>query len=371
MATTFLAYDLLTNDLIDELPFTTFSYADVINKQGGFEGTLPLEHPRATAGNLAPWRTAIYVDRDGVLLFGGILTDVSASLDGAGGTLRVGGIGFFGFYKEDRVTISGDGGMTYEVLTDDALTFTAVDQFRIVQDLVEHGNSKTGQDFGLSVTWPALSGVTRTQTYLTTDRKCVGEAIEALAKVDDGFDFAVTVAWSGNAPAKELRLYYPRKGRELDIVFEAGKNIKLLSYSLSGAKQANYVDALGSGDGRAMKRQTSSDINDYYPSAVFPRLDAVSTFRDVSNDSTLLAHAEKERLTRRLPIETMRVAIQNSAEATAGAYTVGDDVYVRAEAGYLQISDRYRIEELRVSYDENGNELIEASLASMAASLGE
>jgi hypothetical protein len=370
MATTFLAYDLLSNDLIDEIPFTSFSYAQALNKAGGFEATIPLEHPKATPGNLDPWRTAIYVDRDGVLLFGGIVTDVSASL-ASGGSLKFGGIGFLGFYEGDRVVIDSSAGMEYEMgAAHPAIGFSGVDQFRIAKDFILHGNSKTGQDIGLTVAWDALSGVTRDRTYSATDRKSVGGALADLAKLDNGFDYAVRTYWDSGAPAKELKFYYSRKGRALDLVFEAGKNVQLLSYSKSGAKQSNYVHALGAGDGRNMNIETSENINDYYPTAAYPRLDAVTSHRDVSDNTTLAAHALADRLRNRHPLETLEIQIQDTAEAGPGSYEVGDDVLVQVQAGYLDLYDSYRIQELRVEYRPEGSEAVRLGLVSLNASLG-
>jgi hypothetical protein len=369
VSVTFLAYDLLTNELIDEIPFTSFSYAQALNKAGGFEATIPLEHPKATPGNLDPWRTAIYVDRDGVLLFGGIITDVSASL-ASGGSLKFGGVGFLGFYEGDRVVIDSTAGMDYGTGTAPAIEFTAVDQFRIAKDFILHGNSKTGQDIGLEVEWDALSGVTRTRTYSATDRKSVGGALADLAKVDNGFDYAVRTYWDGATPTKKLKFYYERKGRSLDLIFEAGKNVQLLSYSKSGDKQANYVHAIGSGDGRNMNIETSQNINDYYPNSPYPRLDSVASHRDVSDNTTLAAHALADRLRHRLPIETLEIQVQNTAEAPPGSYEVGDDVTIQASAGYLDLYDAYRIQELRVEYRPEGSETVRLGLVSLNASLG-
>jgi hypothetical protein len=68
--------DLLTNEVIAEVPFQGVSYERVLRKAGGFSGTIPVI---AATQNLdlyevtMPGRTAIYVMRNDIVVWGGII----------------------------------------------------------------------------------------------------------------------------------------------------------------------------------------------------------------------------------------------------------------------------------------------------------
>lgn len=370
---TVLAYDLMSNTQVGELPVTGISWEDTLNRAGGFQTALPLRSEIATVANIDTWRTAIFVDRDGVLLYGGIVTKADVSADDTA-TLAISGTGFFGYYRggDNRRTIRSRQGMSYAAGSGSEVRFTAVDQFRIVSDLIAHGNFFTGGNIGLAVQMHGpsggLSGVTRDRSYYGYERKTIGEAIEQLAEVNGGFDFSTTVQWSGNTPTRILHLWYPRVGRSVDLVLEQNKNITSLSYSRDGEGQANDVTATGSGDGDKMLTAQSFNINRVYPTAPYPLLEAVTAYRDVNRRSTLNLHAQADRLELQTPVETMSMSIIDTEDVPLGSYIVGDDILVITDDNYIP-NDRYRIQSLKVEIDEDGHETIGLDLATLTASL--
>lgn len=68
--------DLLTNEILTEIPFTGVSYERALSKAGSFSGTIPLIEATAHLDlyeNTMPGKTALYVLRDGVCVWGGII----------------------------------------------------------------------------------------------------------------------------------------------------------------------------------------------------------------------------------------------------------------------------------------------------------
>jgi hypothetical protein len=97
-----------------------------------------------------------------------------------------------------------------------------------------------------------LSGVLRDRTYQAYEVKQIGEAVEQLAAVDGGFDFAIDVTPSFG---KVLTLSYPRRGRiagTTGIVFESGKNLLGYTEDVDAGRQATIYTAIGAGDGADM-----------------------------------------------------------------------------------------------------------------------
>ena len=77
MTTTYryLFADLLTNDILGELPLTGVSFNQQLNQAGTLQGHLLLSGVNSAGLNVPdatiPARTAIYVDRNGSLVWGG------------------------------------------------------------------------------------------------------------------------------------------------------------------------------------------------------------------------------------------------------------------------------------------------------------
>jgi len=68
--------DLLTNEVLAEIPFIGVSYERALSKAGSFSGTIPLIEATAHLelyDNTMPGKTALYVLRDGVCVWGGII----------------------------------------------------------------------------------------------------------------------------------------------------------------------------------------------------------------------------------------------------------------------------------------------------------
>jgi hypothetical protein len=68
--------DLLTNNIISEIPFKSVSYERTNRKAGAFSGTIP--YIPATSGlnlyeSTMPGRTGLYIMRNDVCVWGGII----------------------------------------------------------------------------------------------------------------------------------------------------------------------------------------------------------------------------------------------------------------------------------------------------------
>ena len=76
----FFVTDLLSNEIISEIPFKDVSFSRQIRLGGEFSGTIPFI-PATTGLNLyestMPGRTGLYVMRNGVCIWGGIIWDRS------------------------------------------------------------------------------------------------------------------------------------------------------------------------------------------------------------------------------------------------------------------------------------------------------
>lgn len=317
---TYLSCDLATNEVLAELPLRGVSFTLALNRAGDFSATLPLGDSRVTdldpISATEPIRTALYVDRGGVLLWGGIVW--TRRYNSATRSIELAGNEFWSYFRKRRIT--------------DTLAYTNEDQLTIVRELIDYAQAKPGGDIGVD-TGSGTSGVVRDRTYSSYEYKPVGEAVEQLSAVLDGFDFAIDVAYSAGEPAKFLRLGYPRRGRTATatgLLFELdslGGNILGYSYPEDGTSSANTVHSIGAGDGESILRSVSSrtDLID----AGFPLIEELTTYKDVVVQSTLDAHAEADVEAFAGPVTIAEVTVQADTDPMIGSYIVGDEARFR------------------------------------------
>jgi ReqiPepy6 Gp37-like protein len=339
----YLVGDLETGVLRDEMPFSGVTYSQVLNAPGTFQATIGLRHQKATRANLDPGRTVIYVERDGVLLWGGILWAASGNADD--GKITVRGEGFWSYFRRRVLRATK--------------TYTATDQFAIAQDLINWAQSEPGGSINVAV-GTETSGVARDRTYNNWERKNIGEAVEQLAAVEGGFDFAIDVDYdSGGSIIRTFRPEYPRRGRDTSIVFELGTNVGGFSQLVDATVQANNIDVIGAGDGSSMLIATVTDLTAVPP---YPLLDDVLSYKDVTLVDTLEGHGNAALAARATPLETIPTIAQFGPDTGLGSYIAGDEVTVRGDAGFIDVDQRARIIEISVKVDEQSSEQIDIAL---------
>ena len=78
----YYAVDLLTNTMLVEIPFVDVTYGRALSKAGSFSGSIPIVEANAHLDlyeNTMPGKTAIYILRNGVCVWGGIIWSRSYS----------------------------------------------------------------------------------------------------------------------------------------------------------------------------------------------------------------------------------------------------------------------------------------------------
>lgn len=345
----YLAADLLTGIIREEIPFESVKFKDVLNRPGAFSGSIGLRHAKASRSNLDPGRTVIHVERDGIPVWSGIMW-----------TAR-------GRSSEARVDVGAEGWWSYfrRRFIRTTKAYAAQDQLYIARDLLTYAQGIAGGNIGLTI-GSETSGVLRDRTYNAWELKNVAEAVEQLAAVKDGFDFSIDLAWSGTIIAKTFHLWYPRRGSVTALVFELGTNLEDLGQEVDASTQANLVTAAGAGEGAAMLLATS-----IVTAAPYPLLEDVVSAKDVSDSTTLQAAADRETTGRGTPVVRLPDAgtFQPHPDTKFGAYSVGDTVTVRGTDGWVSVSTAMRVVEVEVTVDAQGQETVVPSLAPEAASL--
>lgn len=318
--------------IIGELPVSDLTFSTVLNAPGSFSATLPLDHAHGCgidAEALSPGRVAVFIERDNVCLWSGILWTME--LDVKANSARLNGEGWLSYFR--RRFIKAD------------LSYTATDQTTIAAALIDYAQSATGGDVGI-VTDPTATGVLRDRSFVGTERKEIGEAVEQLAEVRDGFHFAFVSDRQPTGFRTRFVTGYPETGRPTDVVFDLNSNMELLTATVDGTALTNSVEIRGAGEGAAALTYTAEDATSF---TTTPLLETVESFTDVSEVATLTAKAQHRLNLGRSPLVIPTIKVDPDGDPPLGSYFTGDRVRVRGRLGILDLDADFIITSVEVS----------------------
>jgi len=358
MATTTYRYlfaDLLTNVILAELPLTGVQFTQQLNAAGTLNGHLLLSG-LLTTSNVAnatiPGRCAIYVDRNGVLVWGGVIW--GREYDSSSQSLSITAREFLSYFERRRITTTS--------------VFNNVDQLLVARTLVSNAQGAPYGNIGLLYNQDPLanttSGVLVSRTYYSYELKTVASAIQDLSKASGGFDFAIDVYYDGDQnPAKSFNTYYPRNGVKYSststkvpvFLFPAGNVIQYV-YPEDGSVAANTLYAVGAGSNEGKLIATASDSTKF--TAGWALLEEQANYSDVS-DATLLSNLAVGQINAvSYPPTTLKVTVPPFIDPLFGTYEVSDDarIIINDDRFTTGLDAIYRIVALSVQPGENGPE---------------
>lgn len=313
---TYLAYDLLTNTPVAEVPLSGVSYSFQLDEEGTLTGTIPTGAAagRADIRNLLPGRTAIYPFRDNDIIDGYILWDDDPQPGGIrinDGACR----SLLSYFDRRRIRST--------------LTYTQQDQLAIAESLIDTAQAVPGGNIGVE-TLGTRSGVLRDRSYPASEIKNVREALTQLSAVQNGFDFSIGVTiGSDGAPRKVLNLGYPYLGRSqasTGLVLEYPGNVLNYTWTRLGSQITTTMWLIGAGDGESALRARAD--NNALLNAGWPVLESDISYTDVTEQSTLNAHALAEAAVRSGVVVTPRLTVTGD-DPPLRSYMVGDFARVR------------------------------------------
>lgn len=330
--------------ILGELPIVNLSYSDILNAPGAVSGTIPLDPFPGTSvfttDTFDAAKTVVYIRRDGVMMWGGLVWGVRASV------------------ADDTIAFDGEGwhSWTRRQLINNTLEFINDDQGEVAKALMD---SILVQSNPFNMT-AVLSnhGVNRTRTYYWWEGKNAGEALEQLSSVAGGFDY---VYRTGDDYSTSFSTSYPAWGRLTTAVFEVGTNVELVDASTDGKGVTTRWVGFGSGQGATVLYHVAFGGDAL---SIYPLLQDVASLPDVSRLSTLQLHVDAliEQSTR--PPRLVEVEHFPDAEPKLGSYDVGDIVYLTVQRGWLNIDrELYRIVSRTVTVDGDGGETVRLQLA--------
>ncbi|CAM5609021.1 hypothetical protein GCM10010329_17410 [Streptomyces spiroverticillatus] len=346
-----LLCDLRSDQLLDVLPVQQVTLDDWIGKTGSFAGTVPVPNAAiATRARRAilPGRTAVWVERDRAIWWGGILwtANVSSSDRGfLGVQIQAGG---WDSYLDHRLLL-------------DSHKATQTDQFDIARALVDYAQSTPGGDIGIEA-GTELSGVLRDREYSRYDMPTMRDLLAQLGSVEGGFEWRIA---SYRDPESGRRIKRLQLGSP---VIRAGTNTIVLDHPGPVLSYAWPIDATGKANAWQSRGATTNQnqATDSVPlvsellvdrddiAAGWPRLDGSSDYSTVSDLRTLNAHAAADKARaldpRTIPEITVRM------DGSISPALLGATIRLRVRDLWWPegLDQRYRVVGLAITPPERG-----------------
>lgn len=417
------AYDLNTNALITELPGSGLAFDSRLNDAGSISMSLPISRP-SVASRVKPLMAysgipfAVYVDRDGMLVWGGIIWTWTYSR--ASGVVELGGKEFLSYFSQRTIvadyslatypstdltvyataptstlTVTSTTGFTAgmkitvgsdtpEVVT--ILSVTAPNTITLVSPTVLNHPSTapvsysidpaqlaykaltdaqnvalagTGSNIGVTVSGGTSSITPIVPGYALSQRTMVSNVVKDMSNISEmtngTVDTVFKCAWSSGVPTKTATIYSPRAG----VIGSASG----IAFDLSRVMDYTWptdASSIGSkifstgGSGLSAEANSASPIGG---SGQMPRMDKVVSFSNVNSQTQLDAMTQGLPQQFGAPIPTPTVTEPTSAYPVLGSFSVGDDarLYIASDERFpAGLNEYWRIIQYSVSVPDEG-----------------
>lgn len=273
----------------------------------------------------------IRIKRNGQYIIGCNVIKLSYATADPSITVTVSCAGYLNYYKNRYITES----------------FNDIYQEEILYGVLDYCNAQQGGDYG--ITRGEVYGgekTLRTRNYL---RKEVKSLFQQMSSVIGGPDFDFT-------PDKKLNIYEAKGVYRPSVRLKYPGNIQMFSFNRSIEKVANYVYAVGSGNGADAVYATAENSDS---ESQFYRREKIATYNSVTLEGTLQDHADAILHYTKDPIELPSVTVGDGT-LDLNQVDVGDTIKLSLTGNLSlgHIDGDYRIQILDVTVDDNDSETV-------------
>lgn len=313
----FRSWHALTGELLAaDLPLSDVEFGLALNGAGDFSGTLAPRFAHLLPAQLDPGNTLLTAERDGTLLWGGLVW--RAQPEGPAHPIEAAG---WGSYLHRRHDVHGN--------LDGRGPYTYADPCQVIRDIWAYAQSQPDGDLRVTVdpTTSRATAGTPAEPYHTDwwEAPVLGEVVDDMTQVAGGPEWTEATDWTPSGrPVGRIRLGWPRLGtRRTDISFASGINVAATVPVVYDADAyAQVVVALGAGEGRSRRRAVDAVRDGRL------RLEHVLDVPGEKATDRLAARARTERTARQVIGEVTEIEVIDHPAAPIGSWQIGDDVRV-------------------------------------------
>jgi hypothetical protein len=292
---TVFAYDLNTNTKLTELPAGNLTFDSRLNDAGACSYQLSLDDPSVAKAaapvvslNGAPF--ALYIDRDGTIVWGGIAWN--SIYTSSTRQLAVGANEFLSYF--DYRVIAAD----YSIAQYPSPGIDPAQLlFKALTDAQSVALCGPGSSMGIAVTGGA-SSVPKivpgySQSQYTTVAQVISDVTSATAPGTGGVDLVISCSWGsggrGGTPTRAAAIASPRAGRsasQTGLIFDLSQAIDY-TWPTDASQAGTRIFAVGSGAGQSQLVRKAVSPQPVGGLGQYPRLDLVVNATQVQSGSQL------------------------------------------------------------------------------------
>lgn len=321
---------------------TSFSYGNVLNGSGSFEGTTNVkainDDVKTRLRDPLNFPSEVWVYRNSDIVWAGPVMGVKVA--------------------NEIITINASGLLAYidYMIIPSDKTFSATEQFEIAAELIDDWQNLDYGDFGLDVTeylppGATTSGVTRDLMVLGQEKHQVSAIIGNFIGLDNGFD------WYAEPDTRNIKFANPSQGSDLTASVYIEQGIEQSEVALSVAPSVIASEAFGVGTGGASP--LSSTLANTSLRSAFGRVGAVVAVDGAVDQSTLDDVTQGFLDNRQTALVVPGGTIKPTPEADVTSFGIGDLVNWSHDPGLGAITGQYRVALKKVNVDQGGTERME------------
>jgi hypothetical protein len=282
--------------------------------------------------------------RDGVPVFRGRIGATGDDIDEDEHRATFAAVDYRGLLTDTRILLTSQ-------------VFSAVAQGSIVRSLIALTQGQSGGALGISATSTTVPDTATARTITFDPGRTIGESINDLAKLDNGFDWwigADRVAW----------LASPARGTTRDLVLEYGSTVSKVRRTFDPTDFGNVIMATGA-DGVTPQVATAANI------ATRPegRIERLESLPDITSTTVLSSLATKALAVRSTVLAAYTVTLKPGIWAP-GDLSPGDTTLLVVRSGRLDVTISERVSLINVSIGEDAaSETVEVTVGAIPASL--
>ncbi|MFE4367948.1 MULTISPECIES: hypothetical protein [unclassified Streptomyces] len=349
-----------TKGVYAEIPFSALSYGYVMDEAGSATVSIPIGVPKVdgsslTPDDLFPVITGVAIERDGSLMWGGLLWAYRLNLTTR--TIEITAKGYLSYYAYRNTGVNG-------------VTYKNIEQTQMIRNLIT--SITDGIDTDHSGMTP--TNMVRTRTWIKYEFKSLADVFADLA--DDvtalnmstgtyggGFFLYMDPYWVSDGKTIGNRIYNTPNRHPYDsgVSLQQSVNCEFSELSVDGTELATNVYAVGATDGTASLTPYASDSNP----ALLSRIPHVNEILSESSIKQTTALQYKVRSALRYQAAPI---IQPTASTYPGLFSPlslrpGMSVGVTTDDGFLNlVADDYTVTETVVSVATDGSDRLTLSL---------
>jgi len=318
----YLIADLLTSTVNLEISLFGVTFSRRLNKPGNATFSIALGtkvyNDRDIIDNTVPGRSTLWIERDGVIIWGGIIW--TRTYQAQANVLSFTAQTFESFF--------------YRQFVEEQIIKTDIDQRQILVDLIDHMQAKTGADIGIQTasSFDPLDAVVRSVEFNPYQAWSYGRTIEYMINYADGFDYTIEVGYDTDGCLCRTLSTDNVLGvskEDTQNAFDYPGNVKNYYYPESASESAVSVLGFGSGEGEGTLVSKHSHLD--LLAAGYPDLQQSFSNRDVSIQETLDSQTEAEANRIEIPIVVPVLEVNPNMLPTFGDYGLGDYAQVHIQ----------------------------------------